>query len=467
MSKLARSAAVAAVAVALSPAAATAQQMTLMDVLETTIDTSPDLRVQRFTLRGLDESVASARSGKRPTITGSASTGGTYSNNSEQGPNVERLQFPSTVSVAVSQSIYDGGQTRNAVREALSNVESGRFDLLSSQQSVLLQSVGAYVDVIQAQQNVEIAEKSVAVIAEQLEAANARFEVGEVTRTDVAQAEAALAEARANLATQQGLLGQARAAFIRDVGVAPDRLAPLDTLPIDLPGTLDEGLEIAGSSHPDILAAQASVKAASFNVRQAIGATLPQLDFNTSVSVSNGTIGRDSEALSHSFSLNGSVPFYVGGSLRASIRAAQASAAAERARLGVTTRVILEQVGIAWANFVSSQATLKATVAQREAEQVAFEGVREEAKVGARTTLEVLEAEEDLLEARLAVVSSAASVQLNAYSLLSAVGKLTVESRRLAVAEPYDPQPLFESSQGLLRGYDDTEDTEWLGNFRP
>lgn len=445
------------------PAPTVAQ--TLQEAMETAISTSPDIDQQRAALRALDEAVAIARSGFRPSFTGNFSAGANFSENSEQLPGADRWTYPTSVGATVTQSIYDGGQTSNAVDGAFATVEGGRFTLLSVQQQVLLNTVTAYVNVVQAQQNVELAEKSQMVLRRQLQAARDRFSVGETTRTDVSQAEAALAEARANLATQRGLLGQARETYRQVVGEMPGSLAPLPPLP-QLPNSLEEAQEIALRNHPDILSARANVEAASFAVREAIGATLPSVDFSASWTSGSDTINRGSGANTGSFAITGSVPFYVGGSLRAQVRSAQAAASQARAQLRATTRRVLQDVGVAWEILVASRATIRANIAQIEAERVAFNGVVEEARVGQRTTLDVLEAEEDLLDAETSLVVSRADEYVNAYTLLAAMGLLTVEAIDLSV-EHYDVEGPYAESQEFTRGYDDDEDTEWRYNWRP
>ena len=256
-------------AFALSGASASAEDFG--GALETALRTSPDLQAQYESLRGLNESVSSARAGLRPTVSGSGSSGYSYSQSSESQRN-SHLR-PSTLTLSASQPIFDGFQTENAVASAFENVRSGRETLRQTEQTVLLNAISAYIGVVQANENLALAKNDLRVNQRSLQAARDRFNVGEVTRTDVAQAEAALAESSANLATRQGQLRQARETYLRQVGVLPGELEPLPPLP-DLPKTLEEAREIARRQHPTILAAMASVSSAGFSVEQARGALL-------------------------------------------------------------------------------------------------------------------------------------------------------------------------------------------------
>lgn len=438
---------------------------TLNEALTAAVEYSPTLRTQRAALKSLDENVAVARSGKRPIITGSVSQGLAVSESSEGLDDSAQETFPSQLSLTGRQTIYDGGQTENAVDSALKAVESGRLTLLDVEQAVLLGAVEAYVDVITAQENVRLEQNNVAVIAEALQAARDRFEVGEVTRTDVAQAEARLAEARADLQTARGVLGQARQSYIREIGVTPGALDPLPPLP-QVPQNFDEARAIAERNHPSILAARANVEAASFSVREAQGALLPQVDVSASGATGADTINRGSGTFNLQATLEATVPLYQGGVLRSDIRRAQALASQRRFELLDTTRDIIEQAGVAWENLQTSRATIRSNQEQVRAQRVAFEGVEEEAKVGARTTLDVLDARQEVLDAETDLVASRSTLYLNAYALLSAIGVLTIAKLDLPT-DVYDPVPAFQSAQGFDAGYPETEDTQWLHNWRP
>lgn len=443
---------------------ATAKAETLADALVMAMETDPNLAAARANLQALDENVAQARAGQRPTITGGASAGTVYSRRNTPTSN-QSTRNPIDLNVTATQNLYDGGQTANAVESAYATVLGGRYDLIQVEQETLLAAVSAYVEVLRLTQNVEIAQNNVRVINEERIAARNRLEVGETTVTDVAQAEARLAEAEANLAQFRGLLGQARQTYRRAIGAPPTDLAPLPPLPT-LPASLDEAQAIADRNHPQIGAARRAVDAASAAVRQAMGAKLPQVDLSASASSGREGINSDSRETDLSATLNVTVPIYQGGVLNSEVRQAQALASQRRAELQDATRLIFEDVGVAWENLMSTRATIRANREQIRAAEIAFNGVQEEAKAGARTTLDVLDAEQELLEARVALVDSISEEYIASYELLSAMGLLTASHLGLDV-EPYDPDPAYQGVQGLNVGWDDDDDTEWRHSWRP
>lgn len=439
---------------------------TLAEALESALLSSPELATQVQALRGLDEAVAQARSGFRPTVSGTVSTGRSFTDNSELR---DRRQYNTFAigSLNASQALFDGFQTHFSVKSANASVESGRFTLFQTEQTVLLNAITAYIQIRTAQQNVRLARNNVEVIERQLQAARDRFEVGEVTRTDVAQAEAALAQSQSNLATQLGTLRQAKESYRRFVGQEPGRLASLPPTP-ELPSTLDEAREVALNRQPQILAAKANVDAASFSIRQAQGALMPQVDWTgTLQGTSNSFDGQG--IFTAQTQIQVSVPLYTGGALRSQIRQNKALESQRFQELRDIARQVLQNTGNAWQDLLTARATTRSSRKAVEAQQIAFEGVREEAKVGQRTTLDVLEAEQDLLDARVALVTSRANEQISSYTLLSAVGVLTIETLDLPVTR-HNPELYHDWSQGYVDSVvsiDDPKDDDWLNNWRP
>lgn len=459
-----------AAAAALIAAGPRAQAETFADALVMALEVNPAYDAAVASLQGLDETVALARAGMRPSVSGDVRLGGSVSS-VESSVTDGRVTAPAaSATLSVTQSLYDGGQTANATEEALANVRAGRAALIGTEQTVLLEAVVAYVDVSRTAENVVLSENNVRVISRELDAAQDRFEVGEVTRTDVAQAKARLAESRAALSTARGVHGSARQAYLRAIGKLPEDLAPLPPLP-ELPASLEEAQAIAEKTHPSILSAQAAIAAASSNVREEVGGTLPSLDFVGSLSSSYADIGSNgfntsSDAVTASGEFRATIPLYAGGGLRAEVRRAQALASQERAELFDATRLILEDVGQAWENLQSAQATIVSNRESITANEIAFEGVQEEAKVGSRTTLDVLDAETALLNSRVALVDSLGDEYVAAYQLLSAMGLLTASHLGLDVIV-YDPEPNLARAQEFGAGYEDTADTEWLRSYQP
>ncbi|MDZ4137018.1 MAG: TolC family protein, partial [Paracoccaceae bacterium] len=271
----------------------------------------------------------------------------------------------------------------------------------------------------------------------ELQAANDRFEVGEVTRTDVAIAQSRLASARANLAAADGDLVVARESYKIAVGAYPGALKTPPATP-KTPATLTVARDVAVRTHPILRQVQRQVRVADLNVARAEAATRPELTARTSVQVLEG--GLESESLS--LTLNQTI--YAGGQLAALYRRAIASRGASRSNLLQTTLAVEQNVGNAWSNLTVALATLDATDRQIEAARTAFEGFREEAKLGARTTLDVLDSEQELLNAQSARLSAEATRYLGVYALLQSMGLLTVDHLQLGIPT-YDPAAYYNA----------------------
>ncbi len=445
----------------LSAIAAPAWSQTFTEALSDALENSPEVLAQRQALRQLDESVAIARAGMRPTIAGDASVGWSATNPTDADTS---YTTPSSIGLSASQPLFDGWQTENAVAGAEALVDAGRLQLISTEQSVILSAIQAYVDVIQAQENARLARNNVDVIARQLEATEARLQVGEVTRTDVAQAQARLAESRAFLRSSEGDLRSAAEEFERVVGYPPTNLSPLPPLPV-LPGSVEEAEEVALERNPDYLQTFAAERAAQFGVEEAYGALLPQVTLSGNISQSTSTaFDYGDSTLSGTATVTVTVPFYSGGALRSSVRSNAAAAQQRAQEREQARRQLLRDVGVNWETLLTARATIVANAEQVEAQRIAFLGVQEEARVGSRTTLDVLDAEQDLLDARVALVNSRSDEQIAAYQLLSSMGTLSAETLGLEV-ERYDPVGPYEDSQRFTLGYPDVDDDAWMENY--
>jgi outer membrane protein len=283
----------------------------------------------------------------------------------------------------------------------------------------------------------------VRVITSQLQAARDRFEVGEVTRTDVAQARARLAAAQSNLVANEGALARSREAYIAAIGSAPEDLAPPPALPA-LPATLADAEGVALRTHPSVVAAQELVRVAEADVDRARAASRPTLTATAQIA-SSGT-AQDTQTDTATVGLQASVPLYRGGALSSQIRQAQATLDQRNAELQDAGRQVRQNVASAWANLTVARSSIEASRQQITAARVAFEGVREEARLGARTTLEVLDGEQELLNAQSNLVSAERDEYVAVYSLLAAMGLLTVQHLGLEV-EQYDPVENFNRVQ--------------------
>jgi outer membrane protein len=336
--------------------------------------------------------------------------------------------------------LYDGGSSKLNVEALKETVLATRQQLVSIEQQVLLRAVSAFLNVLSAREVVSLRQNNLRLLTQELRAAEDRFEVGEVTRTDVAQAEASLAGARSGLAGAQGLLQQANEEYRAAVGNAPGQLVKPPRLP-----QLEADVEVARAralrTHPDLLGAQHQVAAAELNLLRAEADLSPTVEAFGFLS-RNDNLGNSDYTHSGSVGVELTAPIYRGGALSASIRRAIAIRDAERGNLIEVQRRISQDVGDSYAALIGRRASLAATEEQIKASEIAFNGVREEATLGARTTLDVLDAEQDLLDARTARISDEANLYVAAYSVLQATGRLTAQQLNLGV-QLYDPAAYY------------------------
>lgn len=437
-----------AVTLALSgPAAAE----TLADALIGAYRSSGLLQQNRALLRAADEDVAIAVSALYPVINWVLSGDYTVSRvdtgpaevNQLTGqvlrPGGEQTTEETSASLAITGqlTLYDGGQNRLAIDAARETVLATRFSLRDVEQQVLLRAVVAFFGVLRDQEFVALRQNGLRLIEEELSAAQDRFEVGEITRTDVSLAEARLAEARSFLSAAEGDLAQSREEYLAVVGRYPGDLV-LPSVPPQPAVSVEAARAVAVRTHPSILEQQRNVTVGEINIRRAYAERRPALTLGARSSLFDG--GDRSSALT--LELGG--PIYQGGRLDALYRQAVARAEAARAVLLVTTEEVRQDVAVAFSNLRVAQATLEASQRQAEAQEVAFEGTREEATLGARTTLDVLDAEQDLLDARTNVAAASTNQYIAAYQLLAAMGLLTVEELELGVVQ-YDPAAYYEA----------------------
>lgn len=449
-------------ACAASLAIHTASAETLTDTLVSAYNNSNILELNRAALRTADEDVALAVAALRPIIEYSASrsyawdldTDPTFAGSSTR----ETAQsFSDTIQMTASMALYEFGRNRLSVKAARQAVLAARQNLLAQEQDVLFAAATAYTEVRRAQSFVALRSNNVDVLREELRAANDRFDVGEVTRTDVAQAEARLASAEANLVSARGDLEIAREAFKLAVGRYPGTLAPPPAFTM-VPASLAAAQSAGVTNHPALKQQQYLVAAQELNVEIATREVLPTVALSGSAGFSNQSSQTNDLEAQSSLSLSISGPLYQGGRLNALYRRAVAVLDQNRANLLQTTRSVEERVGFGWANFEVATASLRASERQIEAAEVAFEGTREEATLGSRTTLDVLNAEQELLDARGARLD-ALSVQQDAYYfMLSTMGMLTAASLGLnvvaydadAYANAVDGAPtVFTNEQGI------------------
>ncbi len=411
--------------------AAPAFAETLADALISAYKNSNLLEQNRAVLRAADEDVATAVSALRPVLNFVASAD--YNDPVRIG--VDNLS--ASVALSASMTLFDSGRNRLGIDIAKESVLATREALIGVEQNVLLAAVQAYFGVRSALENVAINENSVRVLGETLKATQDQFDVGEVTRTDVALAEAQLASARAALAAAQGQLAAARESYKAATGHYPGTLAAAPKAPA-LPATVDAAQGIALRTHPNILQAQHEVLAADLGVSLAAAQRLPTISADASVGRTDN--GIDSSAVGVQLTQ----PLYAGGRLSSVHRQAIAQRGAARSGLQQTGVLVAQNVANAWADIGVARAQISATELQISAATIAYDGVREEAKLGARTTLDVLNAEQSLLDARSSRITAIANLEVANYSLLASMGLLTVEHLNLGIPV-YDPAAYYNA----------------------
>jgi len=434
---------VGAALVAAALAASGAGAETLTDALVSAYNSSNLLEQNRAVLRAADEDVATAIARLRPTLDFQL---GVTAPDPDFGLDVmdgARANFALVAEIALLEA---GGSRARTIDLQKETVLATREALVAVEQDVLLTAVEAFFQVRRAQALVELRENNVRLIGEELQAARDRFEVGEVTRTDVALAESRLAAARSELAAARGDLEVAREAYRAAVGRYPGALVVPSTLPTTA-GSLEAAIAVAVRRHPRIREAQRQVSVAGIAADIATRAYGPSIGLQA-----QGTYGQNTSPLAtdtgfaadQSLSLTFRQPIYRGGRLAALERQAAARRDQSRAALHQTTLTVTQNVGTAWARVAVARAQIRATEQQIRAAEIAFEGTREEARLGARTTLDVLDAEQDLLDARAARIDAVATQYVANYSLLSAMGLLTVDHLDLGV-QRYDPEAYYNA----------------------
>ena len=446
---------------------------TLTDALAASYANNPALQAERARLRATDEGVPQALAGWRPqvSLSGTAGYGDGYSRQyisggSTTGANGAILPLPGrqsdartlrdigTASALVTQPIYTGGRSKAGLNKADNAVMAERARLIVAEQTAMTDTVSAYVNLIQARQTLGLRVNNEQVLARQLQATNDRFRVGEITRTEVAQAEAALAGATADRERALGDVQIARAAFQRAVGVLP----PADLVepqPLKLPIRNEtDAATLARNNNPSVVAARFDDAAAKDNVDLQFSVLLP------SVSLQGQVFQQANQSSAHN-NTNGyqvgavlTVPLYQGGAEYSAVRQARQQQQATQRNVDDAKRTAQQQAVQAWETLVSNRAQSESTRVQIRANQIALEGVQREAIVGSRTTLDVLNAQLLLLQSQLLLVQNLAAVVNQSYTVAAAVGRLTAKDLSLPVAY-YDETAYYNAVRNKWIGTGD------------
>jgi outer membrane protein len=433
-----------------------ASAQTIVDALTSAYRTNPPLLSTRASLRALDEGVPKALSGWRPTVTLSGSIGKSEDHNrttntvTQATTRTERIRTPDQASLTLSQPIYRGGRTLSDVSKAENLVQRGRAVLQGIEQTVLLEAATAYADLVQAQAVLDLSINNEQVLTKQLEATRDRFSVGEVTRTDVSQAEARLEQARADRIGAEGVLISARASYEKTVGVSAPGRAATARLPQNLPLS-DADVRTGAANHPDLIAARFFEKAAADDVDLIAGEKLPTVNLNGSLARNTENQTRGVQQDTASVSVSVSVPLYQAGQTDARVREAKQTAAQRRIDVETQRRSTLETALRRLEALHTARARITSFEAQIRSSEIALEGVEQEARVGLRTVLDVLNAEQELFTARVNLARQQREEVVAAYQLASSVGRLTATELGLPV-EVYDPTRYYNETRGRFIG---------------
>jgi len=428
---------------------------TMSSALSSAYNNNPDLNQQRANVRARDEDVPKAAAGLMPKASISANGGPQFVRNRQFAgkdvfgnttfANTQNLGSPRGATLEVSKTVFDGWRTENSTRQAESGVFAARSVMQLTEQATLQNGATAYMNVVRDVEILTLRKNNILVLEEQLRQVRDRFQVSEVTQTDVSQAEAALAQARAGFYAAQAQLKTSAAGFRQIIGHEPKNLEPSRTIEKLLPKSLDEALHIALVEHPGVVAAMHQVDAGELAVKIAEGALLPTVSVNAQVSQQYdsffGARGTRQVAAQVTGAIN--VPIYQGGAEYASVRQAKEQLGQARFNADLQRDSVRASVAASFAQLESAKASIVAGQVAVSAAEAALEGVREEAKVGQRTTLDVLNAEQALLNARSSLVASQRDQVVASYAALGAIGRLSAAKLRLNVSS-YDPTVHFE-----------------------
>ncbi|HEY0105532.1 MAG TPA: TolC family outer membrane protein [Rhizomicrobium sp.] len=464
--RTAKMAAAAPVASPLPPPPAEKPSLTLGEALAIAYETNPQLAAQQAALRATDENVAIANGAWRPTI----SAGGTYA--------YEQFYFfPQTVpgfgtfssisshplqgALTLTQPIFRGGRTYAEIGRAKALVRAGRAQLLAAEQTVLLSAATSYMDVVRDTAILRLRQHNVEVLTKQRDATQAQFSAGSLTRTDVAQSEARLAGALSDLTAAQSQRAISIANFLQAIGRQPETLESEPALPPALPSGVDDSVTLALKQNPSMLQARENEVAANYAVDDALGALLPTFSVQGQYGYQQGSVVSPTGTFNagtphtadHAVTVTGqlNVPLYQAGVEEATVR--QARELHAQAQLGVTVsdRQVRDAVATAWAQFESAEASIASNEAAVRANEIAFDGVSKEQQVGGRTILDVLNAEQELLNASVALISAKRNAEVAAFQVMAADGALTARTLGLKV-KFYDPLEHYDDDAGRWIG---------------
>lgn len=420
-------------------------------------EANPTLNAQRALLRATNENVPQALSGYRPRVSATGDIGRQYNESSGTSSitgtrnSSNFFSNPRGAGLTVDQTLFNSGKTASTVSQAESQILGQRETLRVSEQSVLLDAATSYMNVLRDTAILNLNNNNVEVLEEQLRQTRDRFQVGEVTRTDVAQAEAALAGAQSNAILAQSNLKTSIARYRQNVGAEPKKLAPGKSIEALLPKKLPDAVARALVDHPLIIAALHGVDAAELNVKVVESDLYPTIGLAGNLSKRYDSTSSGDERLSASILGRLTVPIYEGGLVYSRTRQAKETAGQRRIDVDTQRDLVRANVISAWGTLEAAKAQIEAAQAQVTAAETALNGVREEAKVGQRTTIDVLNAQQVLLIARSTLVTAQRDRVVASYTVMSTIGRLSARSLNLKVAQ-HDPRRHYYQVRDKLWG---------------
>lgn len=424
----------------------------LSDALAAAYKQNPQILAAQANIRAQDENVALAVSGLRPDIRANVATG-------RERTSVANLPWSydnvTSQSLTLKQPLFSGGRVSSAIRQARQQTLANQAALMATEQRVLLDAIAAYTDVVEKQAVAGLSKRNVKVLAKQLDATKVRFDYGDLTQTDVAQSQSRFSRAEADLRQAEGDLKTAIATFTRVMGYAPTKRLDQPMAPPGLPGTREEAVTLAEQLNPELIAAMHLEQAAEAGVDTEKRSLLPQLDLEGTLTRRNGgtsVAGTSGAYDNDALMLALSIPLYQKGAEYARVRAAKERLSQAQFNTRDAKAAAVEATQRTWEDFRTSLAVIRATQEAIEAAQTALDGVRQEHMFGARTVLDVLDAEQELLASRVALVKAQRGLTLQSYRLLAAVGRLGAPQLALNV-EIYEPAAHLDDIQYKSFGF--------------
>ena len=413
---------------------------TINGALAAAYNNNPTLNAQRAATRAADENIAIAKSGYRPTITANANIGLSQSTNTLALSGVSSTTdlVPRGFGVVVNQTLWDSYLTQNNVEAALAAVRASQEALRNAEQNILFNGASAYLDVIRDRAILGFQSRNLEFLQEQVRSEQARFDVGEATRTDVAQARASRAAAQAQVSLAAANLKSSEAVYRQIIGNRPGKLSDVKGVAPFLPKSAKSGISIALAEHPAIKSTEHIVDQALFNVKAAESGLLPRVDLQGAANRNYDVSGNVDRSDSASITATLSVPIYQAGRQAATVRQSKETLSQRRIEVDESVDNVRAAVVSAYSQFLGARAAIEANRAQLSAAKLALQGAVEERKVGQRTTLDVLDTQTQVINAQIALSNSSRDLKVAGYAILSAIGRLNAKTLRLQVAH-YDP----------------------------